>query len=131
MVDSTAPEPPSEVQAVATTAHSITLSWKGGRGATGYEISRRLNNGEPRVLVPSTTSTRYVDNQATAGGKGALSYGVTSLNPAGRSEEIMVSLGDSSGLTNPKGLIGLKAGMLSPNSVRLTWKGLLAHRPPL
>ena len=127
--DSTPPQAPSDVTAVATTDHSITLSWKAGRGATGYEVTRRINNGEARVLIPATTRTRYVDNQATVAGKGALSYGVTSLNAAGRSEEVTVSLSDTSAVEPPKGAIGLKAGMMSPTSVQLMGSGLITgHR---
>lgn len=124
--DSTPPGPPSEVKAVAPSPHSIELSWRAGQGATGYEISRRMNNGEARVLVPMTEKTRYVDNQATVDAKGALSYGVTSLNSNGRSEEVTVSIhqGDTAAGEPPKGGIDLKAALKSSNLVIITWGGL-------
>jgi hypothetical protein len=126
--DSGPPEKPEEVKAVATSPNSIALSWEAGEGATGYEISRRINNGEPRVLVPTTVNTRYVDNQATVSAKGALSYGVTSLNSNGRSEEVTVFVhwGDTATAQQSKDAIDLKAGVKSGNTVLLTFPGLLA-----
>ena len=125
------PESPKNVTVVAASEHSIELSWDRAQGATGYEISRRINNGEPRVLATMTSTTRYVDNQASVDAKGALSYGVTALNPNGRSEEIVASVHDSTGEGGgSKAAIDLKAGVKSSSSILLTWSGglLAGHR---
>jgi hypothetical protein len=116
------PEAPKNVTVVAASAHSFELSWDRAVGATGYEISRRINSGEPRVLASTTSTTRYVDNQASTDPKGALSYGVTALNSNGRSEEVVATVHDStSAAAGSKAAIDLKAAKKSANSVLLTW----------
>jgi hypothetical protein len=116
------PDPPGNVTVLAVTGHSFELSWDRAEGATGYEISRRINNGEPRVLATTTSTTRYVDNQASADPKGALSYGVTALNSNGRSEEVVATVHDSTSAdAGSKAAIDLKAAKKSANSVLLTW----------
>jgi|tagenome__1003787_1003787.scaffolds.fasta_scaffold20965056_2 hypothetical protein len=116
------PDPPGNVTVVAAAGHSFELSWDRAEGATGYEISRRINNGEARVLATTTATTRYVDNQASVDAKGALSYGVTALNPNGRSEEVVASVHDTTSWSGgSKAAIDLKAAKKSANSVLLTW----------
>ncbi len=63
--EGTATTPVSKV--VPTAKNQITVSWSSVKGATKYEIYRRVGNTGAFVLVGTTTSASYVDKLAKAG----------------------------------------------------------------
>lgn len=58
-----------QVNAVASTAPSITLSWPAFSGATGYTVHRKLKTASAwtQLGTAASSATQYVDNSAATG----------------------------------------------------------------
>lgn len=74
---SSVPGAPTNLSVTGTTANSVSLSWAGSSGATGYTVYR---NGQS---VGSTAGTTYTDSGLTA--STAYTYTVGAYNSAGTS----------------------------------------------
>jgi hypothetical protein len=78
------PAPPSDLELLAASDFSITVSWDASPGATGYNIYRATSSGlEGTTPIASTTSTVYKDAHLSA--EPIYFYQVTAVNAAGES----------------------------------------------
>jgi hypothetical protein len=78
-----APPAPTGVNARATSATSVLITWNASTGATSYEVHRRAP-GVSDVLLTTTTSTSYTDTTAAA--NTAYLYHVRAVNAGGSAD---------------------------------------------
>lgn len=123
--------PPKGVTDPKATLKSPTaaeVTWGGGLGAAGFQVYRRIGTGkEELVATLGGTVTSFLDHLAGGIGGGVL-YGIQAVNAKGSSAKATVAIEPEKAPTDPvgstpspKGPSGLKASVMSPTTVRLTW----------
>jgi len=107
------PRPPTDLELVAGSDSSITISWAPSSGATSYNIYRGTSSGsEGGALIATTTDTMYTDPNLRP--QPIYFYQLTAVNAAGesaRSEE------EASRTPPPVGTGGDVAGVASGTSL--------------
>lgn len=125
---STTVPPPSSVTAAQTGSGEVRIDWSAVPGATGYFLGRSVAPGGFNTLCQlCPTETNYLDTAVTAGAKHI--YTVAAITPFGtskktRSNEVTPTSGKTGVVgadAAPKGVSDVKATVVSPTSVRLTW----------
>jgi hypothetical protein len=107
------PPPPADLELVAGSDSSITISWAQSSGATSYNIYRGTSSGsEGGALIASTTATMYTD--ANLSPQPVYFYQLTAVNAAGESAP---SEEDASRTPPPVGTGGDVAGVASGTSL--------------
>jgi hypothetical protein len=114
----TAPQPPTNLSAVAASTSQINLSWNaptnnGGSAITGYKIERSTNAGSTwSILVANTasTSTTFSDTGLTA--NTSYTYRVSAINNIGAS--------------NPSNTASATTGTSGSHSITQVQSGLVA-----
>ena len=124
----TAPQPPTNLSATATSSSQINLSWSapsdnGGSAITGYMIERSQDNGNTWSTISSSTgstSTTYSDSGLVT--STTYSYRVSAINAIGTSSPSNVSSATTSTqLFPPQPPTGLIATAVSSSQVDLSW----------
>src|SRR5437899_2619277 len=78
------PRPPTDLELVAGSDSSITISWAPSSGATSYNIYRGSSSGsEGGALIATTTDTMYTDPNLRP--QPIYFYQLTAVNAAGES----------------------------------------------
>jgi chitinase len=114
----TVPSAPTGLSVTGTTSSSVSLSWTGSSGATGYNVYR---NG---TKVGSPAGTSFTDSGLAA--STTSTYQVTATNSAGESAKSASVSGTTSaggGTTVPAAPTGLSVTGTSSSSVSLSWTG--------
>jgi chitinase len=111
----TVPSAPTGLAVTGTTSSSVSLSWTGSTGATGYNVYRG------GTKVGSATGTTYTDSGLTA--STSYSYQVTATNSAGESGKSSSVTGTttSGNPTVPPVPSGLAVTGTTSSSVSLSW----------
>jgi hypothetical protein len=129
---------PSFLKAKVTGPGEVTLRWNAVPGATAYFIGRSVRpQGIGRLCDLCSTETKYVDHDAVAGAVHL--YRVGAITPQGTSRPVMsnevtpatgkesVASGDTAVSDSkdvlPKAPSGLRAALVSPTSIQLSWGG--------
>jgi hypothetical protein len=106
---------------------SVELTWGGGDGATTFRIFRVIAGTAEQIATLPGNVTRFADT-FVRGLAGGLSYQIQAVNAKGSSEKATVAIAPEKAATDsatstpaPKGPTGLKATVVSPTLVRLTW----------
>jgi hypothetical protein len=111
--ESQVPRPPADLELVAGSDSSITISWAQSSGATSYNIYRGTSSGsEGGALIATTTDTMYTDPNLSP--QPVYFYQLTAVNAAGESAP---SEEDASRTPPPVGTGGDVAGMASGTSL--------------
>ncbi len=114
----TVPSAPTGLSVTGTSSSSVSLSWTGSSGATGYNVYR---NG---TKVGSPAGTSFTDSGLAA--STSFTYQVTATNSAGESAKSASVSGTTSaggGTTVPAAPTGLSVTGTSSSSVSLSWTG--------
>jgi hypothetical protein len=107
------PPPPTDVELLAGSDSSISISWDASPGATSYNVYRGTSPGlEDSSPIANTTSTTYTDGNLSA--EPIYFYQVTALNAAGESARTRE---DASKTPPPVGTGGNVAGVPSGNGM--------------
>lgn len=127
------PTPPRNLKAVASSPIQIDLSWDvptsdGGSKVTGYKIDVRIGSGSYFTLTKNTgTTTKAYTHTDREPGKTYTYrvYAVNSVGTSGPSNEATATPNTSSthktSGTTPSVPTNLKAVLVSPNQVNLSW----------
>jgi hypothetical protein len=108
-----APPPPTDVELVAGSDSSITISWDASPGATGYNIFRGTSSDlEGSQPIANTSNVTYKDSNLSA--QPIYFYQVTALNAAGESARTQE---DASKTPPPVGTGGNTAGVPTENGM--------------
>ncbi|MGE5926443.1 MAG: fibronectin type III domain-containing protein [Gemmatimonadota bacterium] len=87
-----APAPPATLQATATSATGVALTWAASTGATGYIVERAPGAGGAFAQVATPTATTYADaGLAPATAYRYRVYAVNSAGASGASSEVAVT----------------------------------------
>jgi chitinase len=109
------PPVPTGLSVTGTTSSSVSLSWAGSSGATGYNVYRG------GTKVASVSGTSYTDSGLSA--STSYSYTVTATNSAGESARSGAVTGTTAGggTTIPPTPSGLSVTGTTSSSVSLSW----------
>jgi len=111
----TIPDAPTSVVAMVNSENSITISWKGVSGATGYRIYRSTTSSGTYELAGTTTAISYTSPGLTAGT--TYYYKVAASNSSGegpQSDKV-------SAITLPMAPAGMTATANSTSSITISW----------
>ncbi|HEX5457173.1 MAG TPA: fibronectin type III domain-containing protein [Candidatus Nitrosotalea sp.] len=124
----TAPQPPTNLAATATSQSQIDLSWtapsdNGGSQITGYQIERSQDNGNTWSDLVSSTgsdSTAYSDSGLSP--STTYTYRVSTINAVGTSSPSNTASATTSIQTSaPQPPTGLTASSMSSSAINLSW----------
>lgn len=106
---------------------SVELTWGGGDGATTFRIFRVIAGSAEQIATLPGNVTRVADT-FVRGLAGELSYQIQAVNAKGSSEKATIAIAAEKAATDsavstpsPKAPTGLKATVISPTGIRLTW----------
>jgi hypothetical protein len=105
---------------------TVRLTWLPGVATSMYQIKRNVGNaGQVVIGTVAGTVSSFLD-KIPPGLRGAVSYVIEAADGKGRSEEVTVTVnpekaGSDSADQSPKGPGGVKASVVSPTGVRVTW----------
>ncbi len=123
----TAPQPPTELVATATSSSRIDLSWTtpvsdGGSPITGYRIERSTNGGVFSILVANTASTTTAYSNTGLTPNTTYAYRVYAINSIGTSSSSNIASATTPvTITVPQPPAGLVATATSSSQINLSW----------
>jgi fibronectin type 3 domain-containing protein len=111
----TMPTAPTGLNATATSASQINLTWTAVTGASSYTVQRSTTSGGPYTTVGSGATPSFSDTGLTAGT--TYFYVVQAVNASGSS----ASSAQASAITVAAAPTGVAATAASASQVNLTW----------
>ena len=123
------PKGVSDMKATIVSPTLVRLTWLPGIGATSFRIRRKVGSMAAELIatVMGTVSS-FLDHLPAGSLVGGIVYEIEAVNAKGRAEKATIAIAPEKAATDtavstpsPKGLSDLKAAVVSPTSVRLTW----------
>jgi hypothetical protein len=127
------PEAPSGVKAAVVGPGEVRLDWDVGMSSRWIRIFRQLAGAADTLIAQvAGQSGSFIDHLA-AGLSGRVGYALEAVNEKGASKRVTVSIEPEKARTDsapaPKGLADVRAEMISPTSVAVTWKPFMSGLP--
>jgi len=116
-----APQPPTNLTAVATANQSITLNWTASLGATGYRVYRKVGLAEPVAINQFVMATTYVDSDPLLVVGTTYTYQVSALNTDSPAESALSAPASATVIGTPSPPAGLRVTAVTSTSVSLAW----------
>jgi hypothetical protein len=118
-----APQPPTNLTAVATANKTITLTWTASLGATGYLVYREPDTTTPIATLGAVTT--YIDSSPTLVVGTTYTYRVSAVNVADSPAESALSAPASATVIGtPSPPTGLRVTSVTSTSVSLAWNSV-------